>query len=179
LADGPATGQGERVDQLFEVRRAQDDDVPAMVALLAAVAGEGRWLGTEAGFDPEVRAERFRGQLADPRSASFLAVAGDQLVGNLGIHLLDHGVAELGMLVALGWRGRGVGSALLGAAIEWARQMGAHKVALQCWPHNVAALGLYERFGFVREGYLVRHYPRSNGEIWDAVVMGLQTHGGQ
>ncbi|HZD38988.1 MAG TPA: GNAT family N-acetyltransferase, partial [Actinomycetes bacterium] len=77
-------------------------------------------------------------------------------------------------LVAEGWRGRGVGSALLRAAIERARQAGAHKVALQVWPHNAAAIALYEKLGFQREGLLRRHYRRRNGELWDAVIMGLQ-----
>ncbi|MDQ3574430.1 MAG: hypothetical protein M3404_05830, partial [Actinomycetota bacterium] len=49
----------------------------------------------------------------------------------------------------------------------------AHKVALQVWPHNHGALALYRKFGFVQEGLLRRHYPRRNGELWDAVVMGL------
>ena len=40
------------------------------------------------------------------------------------------------------------------------------------WPHNHAAIGLYEKFGFAREGLLRRHYRRRNGELWDAIVMG-------
>jgi putative acetyltransferase len=41
------------------------------------------------------------------------------------------------------------------------------------WPHNHPARQLYERFGFVEEGRLRRHYRRQNGELWDAIVMGL------
>lgn len=66
-----------------------------------------------------------------------------------------------------------MGTALLQAGVDWAREVGAHKVALQLWPHNVAAARLYARFGFVEEGRLRRHYRRRNGELWDAVVMGL------
>ena len=91
----------------------------------------------------------------------------------LRFDLAGYGVAEVGMLVAAEWRRRGVGSALLGAGIAWAREAGAHKVALQVWPHNQAAITLYEKFGFQREGLLRRHYRRRNGELWDAVVMGL------
>jgi ribosomal protein S18 acetylase RimI-like enzyme len=95
------------------------------------------------------------------------------IVGYLRIHVAPYGVADLGMAVADGWRGQGVGSALLAAAIDWARAHGAHKVALQLWPHNTAAQALYEKFGFVVEGRLRRHYPRRNRERWDAVIMGL------
>jgi RimJ/RimL family protein N-acetyltransferase len=41
------------------------------------------------------------------------------------------------------------------------------------WPHNGAALRLYERTGFVVEGRLRRHWRRRNGELWDALLMGL------
>jgi RimJ/RimL family protein N-acetyltransferase len=102
------------------------------------------------------------------------AGAGGKLVGDLGLHLARYGVADLGMAVLAAWRGRGVGSALLAEGIDQARAAGAHKVALQVWPHNSAAIALYERFGFQREGYLTRHYRRRSGELWDAVVMGLR-----
>lgn len=70
-------------------------------------------------------------------------------------------------------RGQGIGTALMDAALAWARTTDAHKVALQVWPDNEAALALYERFGFAREGYLRRHYRRRDGSVRDAIVMGL------
>jgi RimJ/RimL family protein N-acetyltransferase len=66
-----------------------------------------------------------------------------------------------------------VGGALLAGCIDWARRVGAHKVALQVFTHNEAAVALYRRFGFVEEGVLRRHYRRRDGEIYDAIIMGL------
>ncbi|GAB2668950.1 hypothetical protein GCM10027169_33530 [Gordonia jinhuaensis] len=43
------------------------------------------------------------------------------------------------------------------AAAEWSRAQGAHKVTLQVWPHNHAAIALDRRAGFVEEGVLRRH----------------------
>ena len=158
---------------VFEVRPARPDDLDALVELYADVAAEGRWIAAEAPVDRAMRHRRMS-ELLDRRDACLLvAVAGDELVGQLGIELARYGVADLGMLVAAPWRGRGVGSALVAAGLAWARQAGAHKVALQVWPHNQAAIALYEKFGFQREGLLRRHYRRRNGELWDAVVMGL------
>ncbi|MGH9178809.1 MAG: GNAT family N-acetyltransferase, partial [Acidimicrobiales bacterium] len=94
-------------------------------------------------------------------------------VGHIGLSLRPWGVADLGMLVAAGWRGQGVGAALMRSGLDWAREAGAHKIALQVWPHNEAALALYRKFGFVEEGRLRRHYRRRDGELWDAVLMGL------
>jgi RimJ/RimL family protein N-acetyltransferase len=155
------------------VRQATVADVDAMLELLVAVAGEGRWIGTEAPVDVDRRRRRMVEELEAGSAIHLIAEAGGEPVGQLGLRLAGYGVADLGMLVAAGWRGRGVGGALLAAAIEQARAAGAHKVALQVWPHNTAAIALYERFGFQREGYLRRHYRRRSGELWDAVVMGL------
>jgi ribosomal protein S18 acetylase RimI-like enzyme len=77
------------------------------------------------------------------------------------------------MAVAREWRGRGVGSALLAAAIEWARERGLHKLSLSVFPHNTAGIALYRKFGFVEEGRHVKQYRRSSGELWDSVDMGL------
>jgi RimJ/RimL family protein N-acetyltransferase len=113
--------------------------------------------------------------LAIERADAALLVAEEEgrIVGSLGIEVQPYGVAELGMQVAADRRGQGVGSALLADAIEWARSAGAHKVSLQYWPHNEAAGALYRKFGFEEEGVLRCHYRRRNGELWDAVVMGL------
>ena len=155
------------------VRRATAADADTVVAMLVEVAGEGRWIATEAPVDVEQRRRRLVEDIEREDAIVLVAEAGGQPVGELGLHLARYGVADLGMAVAAGWRGRGVGSALLAEAIDQARTAGAHKIALQVWPHNAAAIALYERFGFQREGYLTRHYRRRSGELWDAVVMGL------
>jgi len=98
---------------------------------------------------------------------------GGDIVGQIGLKDM-RGLIEIGMLVAPDERDRGIGSALLSAGLDWARSRGAHKMTLQLWPDNEAARRLYEKFGFVEEGYLTRQWKRRNGEIWDAVVMGLQ-----
>jgi len=77
------------------------------------------------------------------------------------------------MMVAAGWRGRGVGSALVAAAIDWARAQGMHKLSLSVFPHNAAAIALYRKFGFVEEGRRVRHLRRASGALWDLIDMGL------
>jgi RimJ/RimL family protein N-acetyltransferase len=155
------------------VRDATLADVDTLVDMLVEVAGEGRWIGTEAPVDVERRRRRTAADVEAEDTVVLVAEADGKSVGQLGLHLAPYGAADLGMLVAAGWRGRGVGTALLVEAVRRAREAGAHKIALQVWPHNTAAIALYERFGFQREGYLRRHYRRRSGELWDAVVMGL------
>jgi RimJ/RimL family protein N-acetyltransferase len=161
-------------DPEFAVRPAVESDLDALVDLLEAVAAEGRWIGAEAPVDRELARERMRvGLSGEERVQRFVAEAAGAVVGQVKIDLAPYGVADLSMWVAEGWRRRGVGTALVQAAVDWARRAGAHKVALQAWPHNQPALALYRKFGFEQEGLLRRHYPRRNGELWDAVVMGL------
>ena len=169
---GSPPGAGPRPP--VTVRPATLTDVDAVVAMLVEVAGEGRWIATEAPVDVDQRRRRLVEDVEREDAIMLVAEVGGQVVGELGLHLARYGVADLGMAVAPGWRGRGIGSALLAEAIDRAGKAGAHKIALQVWPHNTAAIALYERFGFQREGYLTRHYRRRSGELWDAVVMGLR-----
>ena len=88
-------------------------------------------------------------------------MADGEVVGSLHVESTRFGFGELGMAVARPWRGRGVGSALLVAAIDTAREEGLHKLSLEVFPHNEAAIALYRKFGFVEEGYRVKHFRRA------------------
>ena len=59
---------------------------------------------------------------------------------------------------------------MLDEAVGWARTAGVRKLELHVFPWNTPALGLYEAFGFEREGYRKRHYERG-GELVDAILM--------
>jgi L-amino acid N-acyltransferase YncA len=153
----------------FAVRPASAGDARAMAELFAAVAEEGDGIATEPPVDIEERAALFAGTVA----GSLVAVADGRVVGMLHVEVSPHGFGELGMLVDRGWRGRGVGSALVQAAIGWARGKGLHKLCLEVFGRNSAAIGLYRKAGFVEEGRRMRQYRRASGELWDSIVMGL------
>lgn len=153
----------------FTVRAAAEGDARAMAELFAAVAAERTGIATEPPVDVEERAAQF----ARTASGSVVAVADDQVIGIIHVEVSRHGFGDLGMLVQRDWRGRGVGSALLREAIEWARGQGLHKLCLEVFAHNEAAIGLYRACGFVEEGRRPGQYRRASGELWDAVIMGL------
>ena len=156
----------------FTLRLAEASDFDAYLDAFEAVAAEGRWLGAEAPVDREARRSGFDKAIAGEGVVLYLADAGGEVVG--AIHAsLGGGVVDLGMFVASGFRGGGIGSALLEAVIDWARRQGAHKISLAAWPTNHPAIGLYARYGFRVEGTRRRHYRRRNGALWDSVVMGL------
>ena len=154
-------------DSPVQIRPARDDDRVPLAVLFAAVAEERDGIATEPPVDVEARAASWT------IDETLVAVAGGEIVGSMHIGLSRHGFGEIGMAVAREWRGRGVGSALLAAAIEWAREHGLHKLSLGVFAHNAAAIALYRKFGFVEEGRRVKQYRRASGELWDAIDMGL------
>ena len=159
---------------MANIRTATSAAVPAILALHASVAAEGRWIGTEAPVDTARFEQLFTQTIEGEMSHLFVATDGDAVVGNLGLHPTTPGVLSLGMSIDPAYRGQGVGTALLSAAVEWARrQESVHKVELEVWPHNTAALALYARAGFEIEGRRRRQYRRRSGELWDSIVMGL------
>jgi RimJ/RimL family protein N-acetyltransferase len=140
-----------------------------MAELFAAVAAERTGIASEPPVDIDERTARFAASMA----GTFVAVAGDQIIGLIHIEPSRHGFGDLAMLVDRDWRGRGTGSALMRAAIGWARGQGLHKLSLDVFAHNEAAIALYRKYGFAEEGRRPRQYRRASGELWDAIVMGM------
>lgn len=151
----------------FEVRGATDGDRRQIVRLFAAVANERDGIATEPPIDVEELAGAWR------LDGTLVAAAGGQVIGWLNVERSGFGFGDIGMLVAREWRGRGVGSALVAAAIEWGRDHQLHKLTLSVFPHNEAAIALYRKFGFEQEGYRKKQMRRGSGELWDLIEMGL------
>jgi RimJ/RimL family protein N-acetyltransferase len=159
------------------VRPAEAGDAAALVQLGADVGSEPEgWLisGGWRGVGHERRYLRTVRRSGD--AAVFVAEAPEGIVGRLSVardsHPASRHVADLGLMVAASHRRRGVGTALLDAAVDWARQTGVRKLELHVFPHNEAAISLYEKYGFRREGYRKEHYRREDGYV-DAILMAI------
>jgi RimJ/RimL family protein N-acetyltransferase len=156
--------KGDRV----EIRPADERDRRPLAHLFAAVAEERDGIAAEPPIDVEKRAANW------DLDRTLVALAAGEVVGLVFVIESSFGFGEIGMMVAAEWRGRGVGTALVTAAIEWAQARGLHKLTLSVFPHNEAAIRLYRKFGFAEEGRRVKQVRRANGEIWDLIEMGLQ-----
>lgn len=151
------------------VRPASVDDARATAELFAAVAEERDAIATEPPVDVAERTALFARTAAE----TVVAVADGRVIGMLHVDVSRHGFGEFGMLVDRDWRGRGAGSALVQATVEWARDHGLHKLSLEVFAHNSAAIALYRKYGFMEEGRRIKQYRRDSGELWDSIVMGL------
>ena len=164
----------------FAVRPAEPRDAPELKDLGDAVAAEPEgWLATLNGWRSVADERRYlRALRRYPHAAVFVAEDEDgRVIGRLSLsrdqHPSSRHVADLGLMVDAAHRRRGIGRALLVAAVEWAQAAGVRKLELHVFPWNDAAIALYEDFGFVREGYRKGHYRRGD-EYVDAVLMAYE-----
>lgn len=161
---------------MIAIRPAEPTDAPELVALAAAVGGEaGDWLLATETWRPVADERRYlKAVRRHADAAVFVAVDGDRLVGRLSLardpHPASAHVADLGLMVSASHRRRGIGRALLDAAVKWARMVGVGKLELHVFPWNEPAIRLYERYGFEREGLRRGHYLR-DGVAVDAILM--------
>jgi phosphinothricin acetyltransferase len=123
---------------------------------------------------PEERAEWLRAH--DARHPVLVAVDVDGAIvgwGSLNVFnprpAYDH-VADFSVYVAREARGRGVGSLLLSALEERARQIGFHKLVLAAFPVNAAGMRLYERHGFRTVG-IYKEQGMLDGQWVDVIIM--------
>ena len=110
------------------------------------------------------------------RDIRMFAVDGTRVVGWCDIFVGDkpgfEHAGSLGMGVLKSYRRQGLGNRLVQAAIDLAWDEGLTRVELEVFASNNAAISLYTKFGFEREG-LKRRARRVDGKYDDIVLMAL------
>ncbi|MGI8999707.1 MAG: GNAT family N-acetyltransferase [Candidatus Limnocylindria bacterium] len=108
--------------------------------------------------DPDPHQARYEALVNDADAAPFMAIADGEPAGFIGFRFrrrLNHATFEgwvSDLCVRERFRGRGIGRALLAAAIaEW-RLRGGHQVMLEVGSERTAARALYGAAGFVDQG---------------------------
>jgi len=106
---------------------------------------------------------------------TLVATADGEVVGNLGLTRLTRPrrahVGEIGMGVRDDWQGKGVGTALMKAALDLADNwLGLRRLELHVNADNARAIALYRKFGFEVEG-THRAYSIRDGAYVDSLSM--------
>ena len=147
--------------------------------------------GYRAAFDQVAKEHRFLDYLEAPPAAAvqkfvlgnirdenpqFVALDGNTVVGWCIIApklkpIYEH-TGVLGMGIVEGYRGRGIGNALINTTLAAARQRGLKRIELQVRENSLSAVTLFEKSGFVMEGVMRKH-AFVDGEYENSVLMAL------
>ena len=156
----------------IQVRAREPRDVEAIAAIFAC---PGVIHGTLQLPFPSQELWRKRLSQHDDAHHALVATVAGEVVGNLGLTRLTRArrahVGEIGMGVRDAWQGKGVGSALMEAALDLADNwLGLRRLELRVYVDNERAIALYRKFGFEVEG-THRAYSIRNGVYVDSYSM--------
>jgi RimJ/RimL family protein N-acetyltransferase len=112
--------------------------------------------------------------LTEGNVVSVAAFDGDRMVGNCDIYRrtqrdVRH-TGVFGIVIAEGYRGVGLGEAMVRTALSQASKMGAWAIELEVFATNEPARRLYEKVGFATAGVIPKKMQR-DGEFMDSVQM--------
>ncbi|MCF6476302.1 GNAT family N-acetyltransferase [Nonomuraea sp. MG754425] len=161
---------------MIELRAFEPADAEELIAWVTGPEALVTWSGNS-GFTWPLRAEQLAAfHASDPSRRALMAVAaGGAPVGHFMLRTEPPGRSvRLGMvLVSPEVRGRGVGRAMLEAALGAAfAEPAVQEVNLGVYTRNEGAARLYERLGF-RRGHTEPRATRVGGEWWPSTTMTL------
>lgn len=121
--------------------------------------------------------EEFHGK---PGSVCIVAEHNGEIFANLDFKNKDRRRrsrhrGEFGMGILEAWRGKGLGKALLGRLIEWAKEPSnpVEKIELMVMEANFPARKLYQSLGFKEEGLIFREIKMPDNSYVNGIPMGL------
>lgn len=142
----------------YNIRLADEDDVRKIVEI------------EKVSFPSPWTENAFRHEIENPRAYLLVAAVEDgPVLGYYDMWLYSGEGHLLNICVAPEYRGKRLGIALLEHALATAENAGADGVYLEVRPSNAAAIGLYEKYGFIQVGTRKGYY--QDGE--DALVYAL------
>jgi len=157
----------------ISIRRATPEDASGLTALMSEEAVYGNLLQlphpSEAAWRERLEAKPGNGDL------QLVAIAQGEVVAMAGLHanpqIRRRHAMGLGMAVTVPAQGKGVGSALMTALIDYADRWAAvTRIELTVFTDNERAIALYRKFGFVQEG-IFRAYGLRDGRFQDVLAM--------
>ena len=126
------------------VRPARPTDEPALLAMIERCSMETVYRRFHGVFGTVARREL--GRIANPTHAhrSWVAVAGGAIRGTASLVRDRRGELEVAIIVEDGWGGRGIGRALVEAALRDAARQGAREVIAWIQPENYRAIRFFQ-----------------------------------
>ena len=149
------------------------EDKEALVSMYAGMSPEAlKW-----GMPPYDRAriERWTSDLTN--NINLIARSEERVVGHLYMFRTPYerrkGVADLLIYIHQDFQDLGLGTRMMGKAIEIAKERGFHRLGLTVVADNERAINVYEKVGFKREGIARETFYGDDHRYHDEVEMGL------
>lgn len=161
------------------VRPAQPEDAQELIDFLNNVGGESDFLlfgANECAFTPEQERAFIENVNRDTAGKMLVGFAQAEAAGIATLTVPQRSriahTGELSIAVRKKFEGQGVGSALIGELLRFARESGLRVVYLGVNAENERAIALYKRFGFEESG---RHpqFFHIGGRFVDELLMHL------
>lgn len=161
------------------VRSARADDALALMEMVAGIFKSSSYLLTEPDeFNVTIEQERswIESFISPPNNVLLLADFRGRPIGILDFQAghrrrISHS-GVIGTSVREEFRGQGVGSALISALMDWAKQHGkVERLELLVFADNAPAIGLYKKMGFIEEGRKKKALKLSDGRYFDELLM--------
>lgn len=165
----------------YIIRSVTKDDAEKMLTYLESIAGESNNLTFGPGeFDITIEKERELLELYSQSERHFFIVAEYQnrIIANINFSTHNrkrlYHTGEFGVSVAKDYWHNGIGEVLIRELIQWAKDGGlVTKINLRVRDDNAAAIALYEKLGFIKEGHISRAF-LIDGKYYDTYCMGLE-----
>lgn len=162
--------------RIVVIREATESDLQAIIDVWNSVAAEKRHILTEQVTDFQRR--WFQQTIREKSGLWAVSEVEHRIVGACNLTPRGGGrvvktrhVVQLGMAILSGWRGIGIGNAMMEYMIDWARKKRYEKISLSVFSINEPAIDLYKKFGFEIEGVKRKEF-KIEGEYVDEVCMG-------
>jgi RimJ/RimL family protein N-acetyltransferase len=165
----------EGLPQGVEIRPIAEEHIAGFHAAVDNVARERRYLAMLQA-PPLAETTQWARDNIEKGNPQFVALAGGRVVGWCDVfpekrETMAHG-GVLGVGVIDGFRGKGIGIALMRATLARAKQAGLTRVELTVREDNLRAKALYEKVGFAVEG-VKRRAALFDGKHYDLILMSV------
>jgi RimJ/RimL family protein N-acetyltransferase len=160
------------------IRPARPGDSCAILDTVRSNANERSYVLMEQYGKDEAAEQEYIAGIDRRKNLLLVAVAGNEVVGCMAGLQADGGkrsesahILHLGLHLREAFRGRGIGSALLAHAMQWAAESGYKKLEASIFTTNQRSLHLFLNAGFVEEGVRVNRV-RIGKDFIDEVLLG-------
>ena len=167
-------------DQLVTIRQAKVSDAANLLHAIKTYIPQSEYIPK---FEEEIRLtikqeeEWIQSFISSNNSLLLVAEHDNEIIGNIDLtghqrKAMEH-TAVIGMGMIAPWRNTGLGTAMMEAIIDWAKQNSILELIwLQVYTENVLGLGLYKKMGFTENG-IIKNFFKHNEKYFDNLTMSL------